>query len=635
MKRLPLRRSAALATLALALTASLGGAQPANAFVASAAIDDLTATLNLSGPFNGMTVSVAGGLLVHDPADPVFDGTNSRFDWDSTEAGDQTVPADGTFTVVVNGGAGNDQLTVLATKDEVAAVGLNGGEGEDVLTGADSNDTLNGGEDGDIIAGAKGDDVLNGGPGNDTLVWTNDDGSDTINGDAGDDTFDVAGSPIQGDAFLLEPNGARVRLTRVNLRRSVLDTSAERIHINGLGGSEFVLEDGDVGELTRLSVDGGGGADTIFGTDGPDVISGGPGNDTLSAGAGDDRIAGDGGDDTINAGAGDDQVIWNDGDGSDVVNGDEGRDDTEVNGDAVEGDIFAIQGTPTSTVRLDRINLVPFSVEIGSSETLHVNGRGGNDEFHIGSVGTFSVVAAGDAGNDALVGGGSADTLLGGSGDDLIAGDGGHDIVSGDEGDDEVLVRDGIADVAFGGTGNDTVSADRELDVLDGFETVLPAPVETPPPDTPPAGVGAPPDVSAPPEVSAAPDVPGPRAGEPARSVATSPHPVIIRGHTVRVRDRGAVIRMTCASTAPGTCMGSLVLRTATRVKLGGSRRILELGRARYNITPGTSRDVKVKLAKVIERVANRKGRVRVVAVASSAGATPVSSRGLTLDLRK
>ena len=81
MKGLPVGRSAALATIAVAFTVSLGGAQPANAFVASAAIDDLTATLNLAGSFNRMTVSVADGFVVHDPADPVFDGTNSRFDW--------------------------------------------------------------------------------------------------------------------------------------------------------------------------------------------------------------------------------------------------------------------------------------------------------------------------------------------------------------------------------------------------------------------------------------------------------------------------------------------------------------------------------------------------------------------------
>jgi Ca2+-binding RTX toxin-like protein len=623
-----MRRSAALATLGVALTAGLGAtAKPADAFVASASIDQLTATLNLAGPFNRMTVSVAGGVLVHDPADPVFDGTDSRFDWDSTHAGDQTVPADGTFTVVVNGSAGNDQLAVLATDNEVAAVRLNGAEGEDVLTGADSNDTLNGGEDGDILTGANGNDIVNGGAGNDTLVWTNDDDSDTINGDAGDDTLDVSGSPIQGDSFLLEPNGSRVRLTRLNLRTSVLDTSTERIQINGLGGGEFVAEEGDVSGLTRLSVDGGGGADTIFGTDGRDDIRGGPGNDKLNGGAGDDRITGDPGDDTINAGAGDDTVVWNDGDGTDVVNGDDGRDDLEVAGDPVQGDIFAIQATGAG-VRLDRINLVPFSLDIGASESLHVHGLGGDDEFAIGSVGAFSVVAAGDTGNDALVGGESADTLLGGSGNDDIAGGGGHDFISGDEGDDEVFAVDGTADLAFGGAGNDVVTADRELDVLDGFETVNSTSAVTPPPVAPPP-VAPPPTVAVPPAVSTTP------AGEPDGPADPSAHPVIISADAVRDSNGRAAIRLTCPAAARGKCTGSLVLRTAMRVNLARRRRVIELGRARYSIGPGTSRSVKVKLAKVIGRVASRTGRLQVVAVASTAGATTVSSRHLTLILRK
>src|SRR4051812_49935895 len=102
-----------------------------------------------------MTISVANGFLVHDPPDAVFDGTASRFDWDSTGDGDQTVPADGASTIVINGGDGSDQLTAVATAGEVASVTLNGGAGSDALTGADTNDTLNGGDDGDTLAGAK------------------------------------------------------------------------------------------------------------------------------------------------------------------------------------------------------------------------------------------------------------------------------------------------------------------------------------------------------------------------------------------------------------------------------------------------------------------------------------------------
>jgi Ca2+-binding RTX toxin-like protein len=104
---------------------------------------ELTATLNLDGADDNVTVSVGDGLLVHGQT---TGGLNSGRDWASDKEGDQTVAADGTFMVIVNGGDGNDRL----------------------------------------VAG-KGDDVMNGGTGNDTLVWNQGDGSDRANGDAGND----------------------------------------------------------------------------------------------------------------------------------------------------------------------------------------------------------------------------------------------------------------------------------------------------------------------------------------------------------------------------------------------------------------------------------------------------------------
>ena len=164
------------AALGAALAASLAGtAAPAEAAVASATVVDLTATLNLDGADDNVTVAVAGGLLVHGQT---TGGLNSGSDWDSDDDGDQTVPADGTFTVIVNGGAGNDAITVLAKTTELASSGLNGDGGDDVLTGADSNDTLNGGDGNDRLVGGKGDDDMRGGAGNDTLVWNQGDGSD-------------------------------------------------------------------------------------------------------------------------------------------------------------------------------------------------------------------------------------------------------------------------------------------------------------------------------------------------------------------------------------------------------------------------------------------------------------------------
>src|SRR5437016_14050689 len=99
------------------------------------------------------------------------------------------------------------------------------------------------------------------------------------------------------------------------------------------------------------------------------------------------------------------------------MNGDADRDDVEVNGAPTAGDVFTVQPNG-SRIKFDRPNLVPFSLDIGSSETMHANGLGGDDSITVGDVGAFSVTAAGGPRNDTLTGGSASATPLGGSGDD-------------------------------------------------------------------------------------------------------------------------------------------------------------------------------------------------------------------------
>src|SRR5687768_16599394 len=149
-----MKRMRILAALGAALAASFATtAGPAEAAVDSAFIDGGTATLDLDAADDNVTVSVSGGLLVHGQT---TGGLNSASDWDSATAGDQTVPADGTFGIVVNGGDGNDALTVLAKNTEIGAAKLIGDGGDDVLTGADTDDSLGGGDGNDRLVGARG-----------------------------------------------------------------------------------------------------------------------------------------------------------------------------------------------------------------------------------------------------------------------------------------------------------------------------------------------------------------------------------------------------------------------------------------------------------------------------------------------
>src|SRR3954454_17567963 len=66
-----------------------------------------------------------------------------------------------------------------------------------------------------------------------------------------------------------------------------------------------------------LFVDGGGGDDTLGGSDGNDIILGGAGNDTIDGGRGAD---------TELLGAGRDDAVWLPGEGSDVIHGGGGHD---------------------------------------------------------------------------------------------------------------------------------------------------------------------------------------------------------------------------------------------------------------------------------------------------------------------
>ncbi len=616
-KGLNMKPKTILALAGATTLASFGAtAVPASAAITSASVNATTATLNLDGADDNETVSVANGLLVHTG---VGGGLNSTADWDSATPGDQTVPANGTFTVVVNGGEGNDSLTVLAKNTEIASATLNGEGGDDVLTGADTADTLNGGEGNDRLVGAKGADTMNGGGGNDTLVWNNGDGSDVANGDAGNDGVEVNGSPTLGDVFTITPNAGRVKFQRTNLVPFTIDASAERFQVNGLGGDDSITATEGVGALTQLSVDGGAGNDTIVGSDGPDLLAGGEGNDTISGGGGDDRIVGDRGADTMNGGAGDDTLVWNNGDGSDVVNGDAGRDDVEVNGSPTAGDIFTVQPNG-SRVKFDRTNLVPFSLDIGSSETMHANGLGGDDTITVGEVGSYSVTAAGGPGNDTLTGAGSSETLLGGSGNDMINPGGGVDVVSGDEGDDQINVRDNTPDIAFGGEGHDKVVADAaNVDILAGFEESDLTEVATP---TPPPATPTPPPA-------------GSTGSAASNSTDGATRPVTITGGTAKVSRGTTSIKVSCPMASSGNCVGSLSLLTAHGVRLAGLKVGLQLASARYNVAPGRTATVRVKLAKGIQRLVDSKGRVKVVVVASTgpSGKIALSSQRLTLAL--
>lgn len=372
------------------------------------------------------------------------------------------------------GGGGADVLRGDEDGDEIrgqaGADTIDGGSGNDKLEGGDDGDLINGGSGIDVILGQKGDDVLDGGAGNDDIAGN--EGADTIYGGDGDDRLDG-----QGESTLMNDyNYADV--------------------IHGGAGNDYAF--GGVGNDT---ITGGTGNDTILGGNDDDTLSGDDGNDSITGGTGNDDITGGTGNDIILGGAGNDRMAGNEGndhlsgeDGDDTLNGDLGDDtlnggtgnDTifsSVGRDSVDGDtgndlIYA--GADNDTVRGGG----GHDVIDGESGGDHLFGNGGNDTIY-GGLGDDAIrgdtsedpyandadagadrIDAG-AGNDYVAGGGGDDVLIGGADNDTMQGGHGQDSLTGDDGNDW-LEGDFGNDTLDGGNGNDTVNGGGENDIVRG-----------------------------------------------------------------------------------------------------------------------------------------------------------------------
>jgi len=206
---------------------------------------------------------------------------------------------------------------------------------------------------------------------------------------------------------------------------------------------------------------------TANGGDGDDLLTGGVDDDHLLGDGGNDRVVGFRGNDRLEGGDGNDVLVWNNGDNTDVMDGDAGADDVEINGAPTAGDILT--AVPNAgRVLLNRTNLVPFAVDF-SAERLTVNGLGGADAFN-GAAGLAPLTLLslnggsdddsldGGDGPDLISGGDGNDMLDGGGGDDRVAGNRGTDVLSGGEGDDALVWNNGDgSDVADGLAGFDRV----------------------------------------------------------------------------------------------------------------------------------------------------------------------------------
>ena len=210
-------------------------------------------------------------------------------------AGNDTISGDSEFGDQMDGGAGNDLLTLgdgrLMGDVRVSHSHALGGSGEDTITGGLAGDAAQGGAGNDRVLGGAGDDALDGNAGDDTLNGgTQNDslggnaGRDQLLGDLGDDYLDggAAADSLRGD----------------NGRDTILGGDGND---TALGGNQ---DDSLAGGLGQDKLYGNAGNDVLAADDGNDLLSGDAGNDALNGGAGADTLLGGADLDTLLGGAG-------------------------------------------------------------------------------------------------------------------------------------------------------------------------------------------------------------------------------------------------------------------------------------------------------------------------------------------
>ncbi len=258
---------------------------------------------------------------------------------------------------IVTGGTGADVLTAAPG----VAITLNGGNGNDTLTGDTAADTLNGDAGDDTLLGKAGADILNGGDGNDTFdEEAASNGGDTFNGGNGTDTVDYS---------------ARTALVHVTM-------------------DGVAADDGAAMEADNVKAD----VENILGSAYDDVITGNALNNRIKGNAGNDTLAGGAGDDTFDEGAA--------ASGGDIITGGLGVDTVDYSARTaaltVTLNATAVSGATgeNDSLGLDMENVLGGTLAdtiTGNALNNELNGGTGNDTLN------------GMAGDDVLDGGGGSE----------------------------------------------------------------------------------------------------------------------------------------------------------------------------------------------------------------------------------
>ena len=323
----------------------------------------------------------------------------------------------GTSTIVMNGGAGSDQLTIHGTSDTSKTVSA-------TLIGGDGDDRF-------YIMGGATNASVDGGAGNDRVILVGA-GAVTVTLGSGVDVMQLSslGDPIVGPYVITDfvTGAAGDLLDLASWFESQLQ-NWDRSNPFGAGGYARLLQDG--GD-TLLQVDYDGGANNFVtvlrmqntsaaaftaentggyapsGAESPGLhLVGTADDDQLDGGDGDDQIEGLGGNDRLIGGAGDDQIDGGDGDdvihggvGADLIDGGAGADRISATGDAIirggDGDdVIAVGGDQSSAGHVivhgdagdDLLDILPSP----AAYIVTAHGGAGEDRFNVSSLGAVTL----------------------------------------------------------------------------------------------------------------------------------------------------------------------------------------------------------------------------------------------------
>jgi Ca2+-binding RTX toxin-like protein len=397
-----------------------------------------------------------------------------------------------TASQTVQGGKGDDVLTgagsTTAIYDDATsgvtvdltvtgAQNVGGGLGVDTLsnianlTGSAFNDTLTGNAANNRLVGGLGNDTLNGGGGDDTL-WGGS-GNDVLNGGAGVDTADYSDAASGIDLQLV-----------FTVAQNTLGGGIETLTgIENVQGSTF--NDVIAGDAKANMLIGGEGDDHLTGGDGDDFLYGGKifddglvsgGKDILEGGAGDDYLsAGDyedihpshnqpfyqNGDDILRGGAGNDVLVT--GNRTMTLYGDEGDDRFEI----AAGNLLGVMdgGTGNDLLRAR-------GADISGVQVVGVEALSGDEvtatAAQFAAFTTIESYFPGGITHLNLASGGSVDFSKNATNAVYVMASDGNDVIRGTTGADTLFAGRG-EDELFGGAGDDTFG--RAFRTYGGLDT--------------------------------------------------------------------------------------------------------------------------------------------------------------------